>query len=187
MKTRLIAVRHGQTDWNPIHRIQGLTDTELNQTGIRQMEEVAEKLKTEKIDIIYTSTLKRGYHSAEIVNRYHTAPIVKDPDLGELSQGEWQGKLVRDLEKESADYRRWQKHPLEITPPGGENIGVFAKKVIDKITKVLQTHNGKTICLVSHEVTNAVLRCNFRGYPLPEIWRHSPSNKEIDLYEFPSP
>lgn len=181
--TTLIAVRHGQTDWNPIHRIQGLTDTDLNETGIRQMEEAALRLRDEPIDVIYTSTITRGYHSADIVNRYHQVPVIREPDLGELDQGEWQGHLVRELEEESEEYRRWQKNPMEVTPPGGVHVKDFAARVIAKITGVLIRHQGRTICLVSHEVTNAVLRCHFNNIDLSRIWRHSPSNSDIDVYK----
>ena len=185
MATTLVAVRHGQTDWNPIHRIQGLIDTDLNETGVRQMEEIAERLKDYRFSVIYTSTISRAYHSAEIVNRHHGVPILRDPDLGELCQGEWQGRLVSDLERESELYRRWQRNPMEVTPPGGVHIRDFAGRVIAKMEKVLKEREGETICLVSHEVTNAVLRCHFNGIPLSEIWKHCPSNMDVDIYRFP--
>ena len=147
MPTTLVAVRHGQTDWNPIHRIQGLIDTDLNDTGIRQMEETALKLKDYAFSVIYTSTITRGYHSAEIVNRYHDVPVIRDADLGELCQGEWQGHLVSELEKSSEEYRRWQKNPMEVTPPGGVHIRDFADTVIAKIGKVLVRHFGERMAL----------------------------------------
>lgn len=185
MPTKLVAVRHGQTDWNPIHRIQGLIDTDLNETGIRQMEETALKLKDYDFSVIYTSTITRGYHSAEIVNRYHDVPLIRDADLGELCQGDWQGHLVSELEKSSEQYRRWQKNPMEVTPPGGVHVRDFADKVIAKIEKVLEEHKGETVCLVSHEVSNAVLRCYFNKIDLSEIWDHCPSNVDVDVYEIP--
>lgn len=185
MPTKLIVVRHGQTDWNPIHRIQGLIDTDINSTGIRQMEDTALKLKDEKIDVIYTSTITRGYHSAEIVNTYHHVPVIKEEDLGELNQGEWQGHLVSENEQRSEEYRLWQRNPMLVTPPGGVHIREFAGKVIAKIEDILKKHGGQTICLVSHEVTNAVLRCHFNKIDLSQIWDHCPANIDVDVYEFP--
>ncbi len=185
MPTKLIVIRHGQTDWNPIHRIQGWIDTDLNAVGVQQMEEAATRLKDEKIDLIYTSVLKRGYLSAEIINKYHNVPIIRERDLSELNQGKWQSQLVSDLEGSSEDYRRWQKNPTDLTPPEGEHIKHFADKVIAKISEIIETHHGQTICVVSHEVTNAVLRCHFKDIDLSQIWNHCPSNMDIDIYELP--
>lgn len=57
---KLLLTRHGQTDWNIALKIQGTTDIELNETGIKQAEETREKLKSENIDVIITSPLKRA-------------------------------------------------------------------------------------------------------------------------------
>jgi broad specificity phosphatase PhoE len=185
MQTKLIVIRHGETDWNPIHRIQGWIDTDLNDNGIRQMEELAGRLNNEKIDVIYTSVLKRGYRSAEIINRCHNAPVIKEKDLSELNQGEWQGQLVSELEIRFEAYRRWQKNPMDVTPPGGEHITRFADNVIRKMKEIINGYRGKNICVVSHEVTNAVLRCYFNNIDLSHIWNHCPANTDIDVYELP--
>ena len=55
---RLLLTRHGQTDWNVKGKIQGLTDIELNETGIKQAEDTREKLLNENIDVIISSPLK---------------------------------------------------------------------------------------------------------------------------------
>ena len=61
-------VRHGQTDWNVEGRNQGRTDIELNETGIKQAEEIAKKLEGKKFDMVFSSPLKRAYKTAQIIS-----------------------------------------------------------------------------------------------------------------------
>ena len=80
---KLLLTRHGQTDWNVAGRIQGMTDIELNETGIRQAEEVREKLLNENIDVIITSPLKRArqqklLEKEEIYQLYMMPKLEKD-------------------------------------------------------------------------------------------------------------
>ena len=65
-------VRHGETDLNrPIRKMQGVSDYDLNENGIKQAEETRDKLATEDIDVIISSPLKRARHTAEIINEAH--------------------------------------------------------------------------------------------------------------------
>lgn len=88
--TRLILVRHGQTDWNLTKRIQSYTDVPLNEVGRSQTQQVTIKLKDIKIDVIYSSPLSRAYESAKIIAQYHKGiEIIKEPALTEINMGEW--------------------------------------------------------------------------------------------------
>ena len=63
---KLYLARHGQTDWNLEHKAQGQVDIPLNDTGIKQAEELKDKLKSYDFDICYCSPLKRAIQTAEI-------------------------------------------------------------------------------------------------------------------------
>ena len=65
----LYLVRHGETVDNAHHIMQGQTPGQLNETGIRQAEEVAERLKAEPIDVFVASDLRRSIHTCELIAR----------------------------------------------------------------------------------------------------------------------
>ena len=74
---KLYVVRHGQTDWNVKKLLQGATDIELNEVGIKQAEELSRKLDLDKIDICFCSPLKspkNAHLSPKQGKMYHTKP-----------------------------------------------------------------------------------------------------------------
>lgn len=103
---RLLLTRHGQTDWNIVGKIQGQTDIELNETGIKQAEETREKLAKEKIDVIISSPQKRAKRTAEIIARGRKIPIIIDKQYEDAeSVGELFTRVQRFLEKIKEEYK----------------------------------------------------------------------------------
>lgn len=96
----ILYVRHGQTDCNVQGIIQGQLDAPLNDNGIAQAKDTAEKLKDVKIDIIYSSPLSRAYKTAEIINEYHNVEIIKEDRLKEQDAGEATGIYEKDVTRE---------------------------------------------------------------------------------------
>ena len=101
--TEIILVRHGETEWNVAEIFRGRIDVELNETGIKQAELLAEYLSNVKIDAIYSSPLKRALKTAEIVAGSHKLDINITPGLTDFNYGKWQGlshQEVKDKYKE---------------------------------------------------------------------------------------
>ena len=84
-------IRHGQTDWNKNGKIQGSTDIELNETGIKQAEEVIPTFNEHNFDLIISSTLKRAMKTAQIINREKNVEIIYDKRLIERHCGDYEG------------------------------------------------------------------------------------------------
>src|SRR3954451_10202115 len=89
--TRLLFVRHGETDWNAEGRLQGHTDRALNEYGRRQAHELADRLVGDGVAAIYASDLARAKEAAEIIAARLDLPVVVDPDLRERNWGNWEG------------------------------------------------------------------------------------------------
>lgn len=89
---KICIIRHGETDWNKENLFQGRSNISLNDVGISQAKELAISLKNEKIDLIISSPLDRAVQTAQFINEYHNAPLVKEPQIVERALGDLEGK-----------------------------------------------------------------------------------------------
>ena len=88
---KLYIIRHGETAWNVEGRLQGQSDTELNENGVRLAKVTAEGLKNIPFDLGISSPLRRAKHTAELVLAGRNVPLTTDDRLMELSFGSWEG------------------------------------------------------------------------------------------------
>src|SRR5919204_3945947 len=87
---RLYIARHGETDWNVQHRLQGWTDRPLDETGRKQAVALAESLKGVHLDAVYSSTLSRSRDTAQTVAG-KTMTVTTLDGLRERNYGHFQG------------------------------------------------------------------------------------------------
>lgn len=87
---KLYIIRHGETAWNVEGRLQGQSDTELNENGVRLAKVTAEGLKNIPFDLGISSPLRRAKHTAELVLAGRNVPLTTDDRLMELSFGSWE-------------------------------------------------------------------------------------------------
>lgn len=87
----LYIMRHGKTDWNVLHKLQGRTDIPLNDEGRLMAMKAREDYKDIDIDICYCSPLVRAFETAQIVLKDRGIPIIMDDRLVEMSFGEYEG------------------------------------------------------------------------------------------------
>src|SRR5512140_799505 len=94
MSVELWLVRHGETDWNRRGLCQGQADIPLNETGLAQARQTAAMLRQagQKFAAIYSSPLMRARRTAEETAGALGLEVCFDARLGEIHQGEWQGK-----------------------------------------------------------------------------------------------
>ncbi len=139
---KLLLTRHGQTDWNVEGKIQGETDTELNETGIKQAEDIREKLFNQKIDIIISSPLKRAKKTAEIVARGRDIPIIIDESISERYFGEFEGKT-----REEFDFNEIWNYKLNKQYEDVESTGELFARVQGFLEKIKQQYKDKTVII----------------------------------------
>ena len=89
-------IRHGLTDWNTEMRIQGHTDIPLNSHGRKQAELLAERMKNEDWDYIYTSDLGRARETAEHIGTLKQIEVSTDPRLREMYCGQIEGTTMAE-------------------------------------------------------------------------------------------
>ena len=150
MATTLVLARHGETDWNREHRLQGWADPPLNELGREQALELAAALDGERFDVVYSSDLQRASETARIVaSRLGLGPVVEDPSLREVDLGSWSGRL-RD---EIADRQR----------PDGETREQHRERVVAGVLRLAAAHPGETLLIVSHGGSLRALETHVTG------------------------
>ncbi len=175
--TRLVLVRHGETDWNVAGRWQGQADVPLNVRGREQALETARKLKDIRLDAIYASDLSRAYETAQAIARERNLPVRTDPRLREIDQGQWQGMLVDEIQARFADlFELRRSDPLNVAPPGGETVLQVRNRVVEAIEQIVREHPGQTVAVVSHGFAIAVALVHYRDLPVEMAWQMIPDN-----------
>ncbi len=163
-KTRLILIRHGETDWNVEGRYQGQADPPLNARGREQARKLARELAEVGIDVIYSSPLRRAWETAEIIARALGVPLHPEPRLMEIHQGHWQGRLRSEIAAKYPElFQRWLTEPWEVSPPGGEHLREVQRRVYAAVDEILQRHPGQTVALVTHRIPIALLKVRYQG------------------------
>lgn len=155
---KLFIVRHGETDWNVKKLLQGKTDIELNENGIKQAEELIDKLDFNNIDIVISSPLKRAKQTATIIvsNRLD---IKYDDLLIERGFGNYEGKPIEfDLIGKQWDYR------LNDSENEIESIQDCLKRAQQFIDKINKEYKDKNILIVSHGGFIKALHFCLEGY-----------------------
>ena len=84
-------VRHGATDWNKQHRIQGHSNISLNEEGREQAKKLRSRLCSANINAVYTSDLMRATETADILTCNSTTPVHLVSNLREQTFGTWEG------------------------------------------------------------------------------------------------
>lgn len=139
MVTILIA-RHGETDWNREGRWQGWADEPLNDTGRAQARELAEQLRADPFDAVYSSDLQRAHETAVIVAEPHGMPVLVDPGLREIDIGSWSGLTHDEIRERYPDGAR----------PDGETHEQHAERVRAAVTRIARAHPSDRILIVTH-------------------------------------
>ena len=168
--TEIILVRHGETEWNVQEIFRGRIDIELNETGIKQAELLAEYLSQVQIEAVYSSPLKRALRTAKAIASYHSLDVETVPGLIDLDYGEWQGlshQEVKDSYKQL--YAEWIRSPHRVKMPGGESLEDVRKRAMSVVNTVVAKYKG-TVVLVSHRVVNKVLICALLGLDNSHFW-----------------
>jgi probable phosphoglycerate mutase len=185
---RLIIVRHGESEWNRIHRYQGQLDAPLSALGLRQAEALAQRLKAEELDHIYTSPLQRAALTAKAIAAYHpSVPFDTADALLEINHGAWQGKFADEIVAEYGDgLREWREHPTRSQMPGGESFSNILKRTLDFREQLCARHTDQTALVSTHDVVVKILVADALGMNMDRINRIWVTNASISVIEYGS-
>jgi broad specificity phosphatase PhoE len=179
---KLFIVRHAESEWNPIGRYQGLLDPGLSERGLKQAELLGRALEKEKIDVIYSSPLRRTYQTAQEIAKRHGLEFVEDKRIIEIDHGVWSGMLVEEVkERFPEDFRRWLEEPHRVKFEGGESLEDVFKRVKDFVEFLREKHWGQTVAIVSHTVPIRAMLCALLNIDLSKFWAFGCDNASYSL------
>jgi len=155
MKTHLYLARHGQTQWNKVHRFQGQLDSKLTEVGKQQAENLAQQLTDQKIDLIISSSLGRAVSSANICQQQLNVPLLTIDTLIERDLGHWQGLHVDNI-KNDRNYHEILHQFTDLKPTDGESALACGKRIEQSLTLLAQRYPSKNLLVIFH---GEALRC----------------------------
>ncbi len=148
MTTTVFLVRHGETHYNVLGRIQGAVDSRLTFTGKKQAKALRKFFAKKKINAAICSPLQRSKQTAKIA--FPERKLMIEPLLSERRFGVWEGKTRAMLEKEfPEEFRRFQKTRI-VTVKGAETLSHAKKRAQKLLQKIITQYAGKMIVLVGH-------------------------------------
>jgi alpha-ribazole phosphatase/probable phosphoglycerate mutase len=159
---RVLLVRHGATEWNETKRAQGQADIALNEQGRRQADEVARRLRSRRIDAVYSSDLQRAVDTARTIAETHGLQVATDPAFREIDQGEWEGLHVDEIRKRWPEL--WGEARHYSSRPGGESPADVRSRALAALTRAVTSDPDGTIVVVSHGGTIRWLSAEALGY-----------------------
>ena len=138
-------VRHGETDWNNENRVQGYSDTNLNETGIQQARATADFLMDKDIDLIVSSDLARAKETAEIIAKATGTEIFFDKSLREINFGSLEGMFIPEVNEQ---YGSFLERPYQEL--GGETFEEVEERAMKALRNHRKDHEHKNVVIVSH-------------------------------------
>lgn len=168
--TDLLIIRHGETDWNALQRLQGWSDISLNETGKNQAEHLRNYLQNNylqklyethglKLSRIYTSDLKRAVQTATPLAQELSLEIQIDIDLRERNYGKLEGQNWREAFNhfDTVQHATPKDFAEELAV---EPLDVFSKRIQGALHGITQRYPGELVVIISH------------GGALDMMWRY---------------
>lgn len=182
--TKIFLIRHGQSEWNSLNKVQGQQNTILTDLGKKQALCLGDRLIDANIDIIYTSDLIRAYNTAEIISKKINKPLVANESIREINFGLWEGLTIQEIKKRyKNEYFTWLKEPDKLNIEGLENLMTLQKRAMKYVNEILLENNGKNIAIVSHGAILKTIILGLLGIDISHYKNITLSNVSLSIIE----
>ena len=178
---KLTIVRHGETVENLTGIIQGHQPGKLTELGLQQGERVAQRLKDQRFDVIYSSDLGRAVDTCNLISRFHETPVEYDSLLRERGCGVFEGGTVREL----ADAEQNCGLPrIEFIPERGESFRDLYNRSVKFLDFLHRNYDQESILIVSHGGWNRMVLGSILNKTIDESLSISQKNTCVNVVEY---
>jgi phosphoserine phosphatase len=184
--TRIILVRHGQTQWNLVEHFRGQADIPLNETGLIQAEAVSRRVVRQwsPVAAVYASPLSRAVKTAEAIARPFGLDVQVTSGLLDMDFGQWQGRTVDEVRARWPELgSAWYAVPHTVQVPGGEMLADVRTRGMAAVHELCTRHADQTIVLVGHNAINRVILLGVLGLGNERFWRIGQDPCAINVFE----
>ncbi len=184
--TKLIIVRHAQSESNQAHFYAAATNVNLTYLGKAQAEETAKLLKDTHIDVAYCSDLVRVIQTAKPIVRNRDIPFILTRGLREINGGGFEGLTYDEIAvRYPYEHRMWYDDILNCYCPSGESMYDLFHRVAPVFDEIINNNRGKTILVATHACVLRVMMTRFLGLDFSELnsvpWVPNASVTEVDI------
>lgn len=181
-------VRHGETEWNRVKRMQGQTDIPLAKEGIRLAKLSGTHMRQLPIDLVISSPLGRAVETAKLMIGDREIPIMTDVRIQEISFGDWEGERILESDVVSPDFRTiFYNDPMHCpVPPNGESFADVLQRTGELFRELVANPElmDKHILISSHGAAGRCFLANFYE-DKEDIWRGTiPKNCAVTIAEY---
>ena len=150
-------MRHGQTEWNALKRVQGQWNSDLSETGERQAERNGEFLEGQGIECLFSSPLDRTRQTSNILKKYISLEPIYDSRIMEWDTGHWSGFMWEEIPKNwPLEYEAWRQDPFNFNDLGCESYPDMIERA-NPFVQELTLSKENTIAVVSHGIIGRVM------------------------------
>lgn len=184
--TKIYIVRHCEAMGNVMRIFQGSSDTEISETGEKQLEYLKKRFENTEIDTVFSSPLIRARKTAlAVIGERNIVPI-DDKGLIELDGGIVEGKPFRETFNSIPGLAdAWDNHPEDFAPEGGEKMRDAYERIWSTVKKIAAENTDKTVVCATHGGVTRCLLCRLLKGDIKKLsempWSE---NTAVSLIEF---
>ena len=172
---QMFIVRHGETDWNAERRVQGQSESSLNDKGREQAAALKPWIESVGFDAVYTSSSQRTIQTAEILTGNMDLPLQKRDDIREICLGPWEQLLWSDIEQSSSsEVTNFREFPHLFNLEGAETFGEVRQRGMRALHEIAQQHDDMQakLLVVSHGALISAVLSGLASVCLSRLWKN---------------
>lgn len=181
----LYLIRHAETGFNRVGRLQGHTESTLSRLGHTQARRVGERLDYVDFVAAYASPSRRTVQTARIAFGDRVDVETRD-GLREINLGVWEGLKATTLRRRyPRQVHLWFHRPSAVRIDGAETVGQFRRRVVRTMDAIRKEHPSGEVAVVTHGGVICVYLTSLLGMKLDDLWQFKIRNASVTRVLFP--